>query len=221
MLKLEQASFGYNKDNMIIADFSYTFQAGSFYLLCGKNGTGKSTLMQILAGDLKLISGKLVNEAKSFAYIPQQFKLAGSMVYTVGEFVTNMLELVKRKEGHAPLILRHNCWELVDEFGLSALLKQNVADLSSGEQQKLVLLRAILSQADLYLFDEAWSALDEATIDKLPVIFAKYLPEHACLLQISHGHTELWSSYIKVHFPLEKANAILPINTYDKEVSHD
>lgn len=209
MLRLEQAFFGYNKDNMIIANFNYTFQAGGHYLLCGKNGTGKSTLMQILAGDLKLKSGKLVNEAKSFAYIPQQFKLAHSMVYTVEEFVTNMLEIVKRKKCHASSTLQQNCLELVNELGLSVLRKQNVANLSSGEQQKLVLLRAIFSQADLYLFDEAWSALDEATINKLPDIFAKYLPEQACLLQISHGHTAFWSSYTQVHFPLEKANTIL------------
>lgn len=212
MLRLEQAFFGYNKNNMLIANFSYTFQAGGHYLLCGKNGTGKSTLMQILAGDLKLKSGKLMSEAKSFAYIPQQFKLANSMVYTVQEFVTNMLEIVKRKKCHASSTLQQNCLELVEELGLSALLKQNVANLSNGEQQKLVLLRAILSQADLYLFDEAWSALDEATINKLPAIFAKYLPEQACLLQISHGHTNLWSKYTKLSFPLA-----ITKTSFDKE----
>lgn len=201
MLKIEHLSFAYNTNAAIIKDFSYAFQAGTKYFLQGKNGSGKSTFMKIVAGELSPTSGKLTNAAKSVVYIPQQFKLAANVVYTCEEFLSNMLILVTKKHLLTSSLIEQNYNNLLADFSFHELLKQNIAELSIGEQQKLLLIRALLSQANLYLFDEAWSALDVDTIAKLPQILEKYLPKNACLLQISHSQADLWSSYLQVPFP--------------------
>lgn len=202
MLKVEDATYIYNQNRVLMQEFNYEFKAGERYFISGANGSGKSTFMRILAGEQRLTNGKIIDVAKSKVYIPQQFKLPENFICTCRELLNNLLELLKRRQLLTSSMLHSTYHELLSDLNFANLLDRNISSLSVGEQQKLVLLRALLSQADLYLFDEAWSALDEATINKLPLIFTKYLPKQACLLQISHGHAGLWVNYQQVKFPL-------------------
>ncbi len=213
MLKLEAASYTYNDNHKaIFTELNYEFVAGGRYILRGKNGSGKSTLIQILANRRTLTSGRLISEAKSVIYLPQQLQLADGFIYTAKEFLNNAIELIKRQQKHksklklnAPNTLANlakRYTSLVNDFKLETSLELPVSALSFGQKQKLLLVRALLGQADLYLMDEAWSSLDQATIQKLPAIFAKYIVANSCLIQISHDPENLWSDYTCLHFPL-------------------
>lgn len=71
MLKVENLSFGYSKNNNIIENFNYNFQKGKSYVICGDNGVGKTTLLKLLIGLLKPSTGVVERTNDySVAYVP-------------------------------------------------------------------------------------------------------------------------------------------------------
>ncbi len=165
-------SFGYDRDR-VFENASFTIQKGSFGVIVGHSGIGKSTLLKLLLGVFTPDEGKLMirtaegelptdrTTGKLFAYVPQ-----GNLLLS-GTLRDNMT--VTNPDATQEQIDRALYVSAMDEYlpglprGLETVLGENAQGLSEGQAQRLSIARAVLSDAPVLLLDEATSALDEKT----------------------------------------------------------
>lgn len=149
----------------VIADCSYTFQAGSVYAIMGPNGCGKSTLLRICGllespsrGDLAFLSGD--NE------LTQDIKLMRMMTLLlpdIGIFNTTVLKNVEyglKIRGLRKKMMNELVNEALELVGLLDKSEQNALLLSSGQKRRLGIARALVIKPQLLLLDEPTSAID-------------------------------------------------------------
>ena len=157
---------------------------GSFTIVCGPSGIGKSTLLKVLSGFAGNYEGKL-SERGSIFWMPQQpylpkGELIAALTYPQSpETITEQAAQELLSAAH----LDHLKEKLYDSGDWSALL-------SGGEQQRLSLLRALIVKPDILLLDEMTSGLDPANAHWMIALLKAKLPQTAMLL-VTHQQS-LW-----------------------------
>jgi len=145
VLKIDNLTFGYN-EKLLFKDFSLELKKGELISVVGRSGIGKSTLFELIAGNLKPKYGKI--ERKNIAWIFQDPYSSFHPSYTI---LNQILEVAKDK----------NYSQYLDSLKLSKeLLNSLPHELSGGQLQRCSILRALLMKPDLLLCDEPTSALD-------------------------------------------------------------
>lgn len=134
--------------------------SNEIYLLLGLNGTGKSTLLRIIAGLKKPSTGSIVLKG-SLLYQPQK-----PMIFDLSALDNAMIAMDNSDKGSATEILK--------AVGLNKRIDQKAKLLSSGEQQRLCLARSILTGGDILLLDEPFSAVDIKSIKTLEGLLKDY-----------------------------------------------
>ena len=165
-------SFGYD-DEPVFEGAQFRIPAGSFAVVTGSSGIGKSTLLKLALGIFRPGNGQLYVEhgghkmtlsrgtRSLFSYVPQ-----GNFLFS-GSVLDNLL--IARPEATPEEIEQALHISAADEFihelprGLDTLLAERGEGLSEGQVQRLAVARAVLSGAPVLLLDEATSALDSDT----------------------------------------------------------
>jgi multiple sugar transport system ATP-binding protein len=147
-----------------VNDISLDVQDGEFMILVGPSGCGKSTLLRMIVGLEDITSGemrigdKVVNKIaprkRNLAMVFQNYALYPHL--TVFENIAFPLRLAKRPEEE----VRRRVAEAADLLELNEHLDRKPANLSGGQRQRVAMGRAIVRQADAFLFDEPLSNLD-------------------------------------------------------------
>jgi multiple sugar transport system ATP-binding protein len=147
-----------------VNDVSLDVKDGEFMILVGPSGCGKSTLLRMIvgleditSGEMR-IDGKVVNKIaprkRNLAMVFQNYALYPHL--TVYENIAFPLRLAKRPEEE----VRRRVAEAADLLELEEHLQRKPANLSGGQRQRVAMGRAIVRQADAFLFDEPLSNLD-------------------------------------------------------------
>lgn len=178
ILELEHVSKSFN-GKPIINDFSYIFKKGDRIGVAGKNGTGKSTLLNIITGALKPDSGKVnVGETTVFGYYRQgglEFKDDERVI----DVVKNIAEYITMADGKnltASQVLTHFLFPPAKQYGM-------VNKLSGGEKKRLQLMRVLMKNPNYLILDEPTNDLD---IDTLNVLEDFLLNFPGILMLVSH-----------------------------------
>lgn len=141
-------------DRWLIKDVNITLEAGQITTVIGPNGAGKSTLVRSLLKLISTTSGH-VNAKKGLriGYMPQKLNLEDTLPLTVARF----LDLGRHKQYQ----LSPQLWQdLLFECRAEKLLKRPMHQLSGGETQRILLLRALLRQPHLLVLDEPVQGVD-------------------------------------------------------------
>ncbi|MBI3462230.1 MAG: ABC transporter ATP-binding protein [Planctomycetes bacterium] len=154
----------------VIWDVGFDVPAGKLVGIIGPNGAGKSTLIKAVMDLIPRASGRISVFGESYrksrhrvGYVPQResvdwdFPVDALDVVTMGLYSTIGWCAPVRKK-HRRLAL-----EALDRVGIAELADRQISQLSGGQQQRTFLARAIVQDADLYLMDEPFAAVDAAT----------------------------------------------------------
>ncbi|MEI6852011.1 MAG: ABC-F family ATP-binding cassette domain-containing protein [Bacteroidota bacterium] len=165
-------------DFVAVDDFTYTFKKGERIGVCGKNGVGKTTLINMIVGNLRQDRGKIsVGQTIVFGYFSQEaIKLI--LDKRVLDSVKEVAELVRigKHEMSASAFLNH--------FGFSHSVQySNVSTLSGGERRRLQLLMVLIKNPNFLILDEPTNDLDIQTLNALEDFLNEF---KGCLLIISH-----------------------------------
>ena len=178
ILELEKINKSFH-NHPVITDFSYTFKKGDRIGVAGKNGTGKSTLLNIITGALKPDSGKVhVGETTVFGYYRQggfEFKEDERVI----DVVKNVAEYITMADGKnltASQVLTHFLFPPAKQYGM-------VNKLSGGEKKRLQLMRVLMTNPNYMILDEPTNDLD---IDTLNVLEDFLLNFPGILMLVSH-----------------------------------
>ena len=160
---------------------SLTFKSGDFNILLGTTGSGKTTLMQIMAGLESIDSGSIYFDGKDVTKVSVQ-KRNISMVYqsfinypnfSVFDNIASPLYVTKFSE----VEIKKRVGDIAELLKLSPLLDRNPSELSGGQQQRTAMARALVKDSSLVLLDEPLANLDyklrEELRDELPQLLAK------------------------------------------------
>lgn len=213
-IRAENLTFAYDRD-YVFDHANFQLPKGSFGVIVGHSGIGKSTLLKLLLGIFPAEKGGLYLDTengsvkidrttrKLFAYVPQgNLLLSGTLRDNLT--VTNR-NATQEEIDRAIHISAMDAYLHTLPQGLDTVVGENALGLSEGQAQRLSIARAILSDAPILLLDEATSALDDAT-EKIVLSRIQQLPGKTCIavthreaaMQIADWSLEMHDGHCKV-----------------------
>jgi len=163
MLELRQISQRYHHQPLL-QELNLRVGAGEIVAILGPSGSGKSTLLKIVAGLQTPDAGSVWFEGVDLTPVPPQRRGFALMFQDFALFPhLNVLDnvafgLIEQRVPKRQA--REQSAQMLAVFGLTALERRRVWNLSGGEQQRVALARALISQPRAMLLDEPFSALD-------------------------------------------------------------
>lgn len=167
----------YQGDNLVLQDVNFTINKGEFVYLVGKTGTGKSSLLKTLYGELKLVHGegsvvgfdlrtmdwkKVPFLRRNLGVVFQDFQLL-----TDRDVYENLKFVLKATGWQDERLIEEKISDVLDKVGLKSKGFKMPFEMSGGEQQRVDIARALLNSPKLILADEPTGNLDPETSDEI------------------------------------------------------
>ena len=188
----------------VLSDFSLTVNDGTFLGVSGESGAGKSTLLSIITGLQKPSSGKVLIDGTDIFSLSDK-ELSAFRNENIG-FVSqeqSFLENLTVIENVAlPALLSHKqtlskseiflrAEKLLSDFGISELSEQYPNVLSGGENQRVLIARALMNDPKIIAADEATDAVSEKQTKEITSIFKALSSQGKTVIFVSHDKAAL------------------------------
>lgn len=206
ILSCKNLSIGYcNGDSPLHANISFDIQKGSYVLVRGDNGTGKSTLIKTLLGIISPLDGEINKTIETIGYLPQQRIIPYSFPSTVNEVVLSGLQRKKKLFYSKNDKIKTDV--ILKKIGIYELKDKRFSELSGGQQQKVLLCRALNVSDEFLILDEPDTGLDIESTKSLYKLIKEINDNGTTIMMISHDNDEI--SGITHILNVEKDNIIL------------
>ena len=179
ILKFEKVSFGYDDNKPLLDEVDFSIRRGTKTTIMGQNGAGKSTMFELITGEIYPTSGNInvvngVSIATSRQVIPRD-----ELDLTVREFFQKCFT----QKAYDIDVKVDDILEVVNLKGHEKIHDRAVKTFSGGQQARLLLASALIQDPDLLLLDEPTNNLDKAGIEHLTKFLIEYTK--TCIV-ISH-----------------------------------
>jgi cell division transport system ATP-binding protein len=189
----------YQGKNLILQDVNLKVNKGDFVYLVGKTGTGKSSLLKTLYGDLPLNEGE--GRVAGFDLREMDWKKVPYLRRTLGVVFQDFQLLTDRNVNeNLKFVLRATGWtdvklmdekiqDVLEKVGLKSKGFKMPFELSGGEQQRVDIARALLNSPKLILADEPTGNLDPETSDEIMLLLFNICRDyHAAVIMATHDY---------------------------------
>lgn len=182
ILTFENVSFRYKPhESLILRSISFSITDHSFIAVVGPSGGGKSTLLKLAASLIHPSSGKMTCKAKTRMVFQNAALLPWRTVLHNVELGFHGLGLTKHEEKKRAL-------HQLSELGIRDYAKNYPRDISGGQRQRVGIARALVSEPELLLLDEPFSALDVETSRRLSEqLLAIFESRRIAMMMVSHS----------------------------------
>lgn len=205
-IKFKGVNFAYGSRPPIIQDFNLNIRQGQKVAIVGESGTGKSTVVKLLMKFMEIKEGKIsINNydisdidqyylRRNIAYIPQNIELfTGTIIENlmIGNESSTYEEIIiacKKAGAHSFIELLPNKY--------NSFIEEGGANLSGGEKQRIAIARALLSNPELYIFDEATSNLDSFSEQQIHKLIFQHIKDKTTIIIAHRLSTILSCDYI-------------------------
>jgi zinc transport system ATP-binding protein len=189
LLEMNSLSASYGA-GIVLQDINFRVSENDFIGVIGPNGGGKTTLLRVILGLMKPISGRIVfnNElidGKSIGYLPQISTGDVNYPVTVADVVLSGMMIRKKIISRMSATDKKRAFEVINELGLSGMEHSSLNELSGGQLQRVFLGRAIIGNPKLLLLDEPGNFVD-STFENDFYEKLKELNKRMAVLMVSH-----------------------------------
>ena len=194
VLRLVDASIGYD-GHPVIESASLTVCAGEVVAVLGANGSGKSTLVRGILGLAQHQGGTIeafgtpidrLHQRWRIGYVPQRHTLAAGIPATVTEVVRSGRLAGTRPWRPLGEVDRAKVRAAIDLLGLGEKHRSVVAELSGGQQRRVLVARALAGEAEMLVLDEPTAGVDAETQQALAETMAKLAALGTTILLVAH-----------------------------------
>ena len=198
MLELKNISKTYGTQ-LILEDISFTAESKSLVSILGPSGSGKSTLLQIIGLLNRPNSGEIIlNESSYLSLHGKELEIfRNKNLGFVFQFHNLLSEFTAQENILMPIYLRENKQSnsvldllnvISNTLGINHILKKFPSNLSGGEQQRVAVARALITQPSLLLADEPTGNLDNRNAEELYDLFLKIKEDHnQQIIMVTHN----------------------------------
>ncbi|MDO5717606.1 MAG: metal ABC transporter ATP-binding protein [Tissierellia bacterium] len=169
-ITMDNISFGYT-DDLVLEDLNLSMNTGDLVTLIGENGSGKSTILKLILGEIKPQKGKITilgqdsNKMSSYreiGYVPQM-NIVNAMAFPVTCLELVVLNLYEDfgfikipKKRH-----KEKAIKIMEEMGLRQYLNVPFNELSGGLMQRVMITRAMINSPKILIMDEPTAGVDQ------------------------------------------------------------
>lgn len=191
----------YQENKVILSQVNLDVNHGEFIYIIGKTGSGKSSLMKMLYGDLPLTEGEghivefdlatlkendIPYLRRKIGIVFQDFKLLPDRSIN-----DNMLFVLKATGWTNPSEMQEKIDEVLDKVGMKGFATKMPHQLSGGEQQRVAIARALLNDPELILADEPTGNLDPQTSAEVLDVLKKINQNGKTVIMATHDYALL------------------------------
>ena len=186
-LEIKNVTYSYaNSKEKVLSLINQGFELGKFYAIIGKSGTGKSTLLSLLAGLDKPNSGEILFKDENIEKAGYSNHRKNNISLVFQNY--NLIDYLSPLE-NIRLVNRKASEDILLELGLDKTqVRRNVMKLSGGQQQRVAIARALVSEAPVILADEPTGNVDETTAGEIIAVLKKLAKErNKCVIVVTHS----------------------------------
>lgn len=198
IIELENARI-FQQDNLILRQVNLSLKRGEFVYLIGKTGSGKSSLLKTLYGELPISSGKgmvvdydlMKLKSKQVPYLRRNLGIVFQDFHLLTDrTVSDNLNFVMKATGWKnKQLMEKRMQEVLSKVGLGTKHYKMPHELSGGEQQRVVIARALINDPKVILADEPTGNLDPETSEEIIRLLFSIAESGTAVLMATHNYT--------------------------------
>lgn len=197
VIKLEAVDV-YQQKHLVLSNVNLHINPGEFVFLIGQTGSGKSSLLKIIYGDLHISNGNGLVAGFDLKKLTQKdipyLRRKLGIVFQDFQLLTDRtieqnLEFVMKATGWKDQkLISERILDVLEKVGLRSKIKKMPHELSGGEQQRVVIARALLNDPELILADEPTGNLDPETSEEIVTLLKQISQSGTAVLMASHDY---------------------------------
>jgi ABC-type multidrug transport system ATPase subunit len=172
------------REPWIVRDVAADVAAGQLIRLEGPNGTGKSTLLRVIAGITTPSAGRVTGRPHT-GYVPERFP--GGLAFSARDYLMHLGRIHGLRGPSVTVAVD----EWLDRLGATDYAGSPLRTLSKGMCQKVAIAQALLSKPDLLVLDEAWTGLDQAARGALDAAVGERVAAGGTVMFVDHHQARL------------------------------
>lgn len=188
----------FQQKHLVLSNVNLNIAKGEFVFLIGQTGSGKSSLLKIIYGDLhigngngavagfdlkNLSDGEIPFLRRKLGIVFQDFQLLSDRT------IEQNLEFVLKATGwNDQNLINERIKDVLEKVGLRSKIKKMPHEISGGEQQRVVIARALLNNPEIILADEPTGNLDPDTSEEIVVLLKQISQSGTAVLMATHNY---------------------------------
>lgn len=188
----------YQQKHLVLSNVNLHIEKGEFVFLIGQTGSGKSSLLKIIYGDLHIAAGEGVAAGfdlkklaeKDVPYLRRKLGIVFQdfQLLTDRTIEQNLYFVMKATGWKDKKLIAERIRDVLEKVGLRSKVKKMPHELSGGEQQRVVIARALLNDPEIILADEPTGNLDPDTSEEIFLLLRQISQGGTAVLMATHDY---------------------------------